>query len=263
MKIDRVILSANNNPLYYHFWNPLSKVYFEKFNILPTLIWYGTPEEITQLGLSDAYGDIIICQPNTNYPLPFQTTWGLFYHTKLFPNDVCLTIGIDQVPLSGMFIKDMIAHLTDDNYVMLIADAYMPHHWTVEGSASPTAYHIGKGETFNKIYQFENNFADEIEKICTAGVKAFWEDTAGRWGMDETYSSKMLRAYRDANGKIVSMNNFGLLCERRIECERHKETPFDVEKLKQGFYSESHLCRPFTNHVDYITKMFEIISNYK
>ena len=38
---------------------------------------------------------------------------------------------------------------------------------------------------------------------------------------------------------------------------------FDVEKLKQGFYSESHLCRPFTNHVDYITKMFEIISNYK
>jgi len=259
MKIDRVILSSNNNPLYYHFWNPLSKVYFEKFNILPTLIWFGTKEEIKELGLSEQYGQIIISGHNENYPLPFQTTWALFYYTKLFPNDVCLTIGIDQVPLSGMFIKDMIKDFSGDSYNMLIADAYLPHHWSKEGGASPTAYHIAKGSTFNNIYKFENTFEAEIEKMCNSGVKAFWEDTAGRWGIDETYSSSKLREYK---GEINSLNNFGLLCERRIECERHIETPFDTDRLKAGWYSESHLCRPFTNHTEYITRMFNTISKY-
>jgi len=262
MKIERVILSSNNNPLYYHFWNPLSKVYFTKFGIMPTLVWFGTEKEVSELGLSDEFGEIIICQANANYPIPFQTTWALFYHTLFYPNEVCLTIGIDQVPLSGMFIKDMISHITDEHYIMQIADAYMPHHWTIEGSASPTAYHIAKGETFNKIYQFEDTFEKEIEKLCNSGVKAFWEDTSGRWGIDETYSSHKLRQYRDSGGKIVSMANFGLLVERRIECERHKEMPFDAERLKQGWYSESHLCRPFTNHTEYITKMFNLISQY-
>ena len=107
---------------------------------------------------------------------------------------------------------------------------------------------------------FEDTFEQEIEKICNAGVKAFWEDTAGRWGLDETYSSMKLREYK---GQINSLNNFGLLCERRIECERHKETPFDIDRLKAGWYSESHLCRPFTNHTEYITKMFNSISDYK
>jgi len=260
MKIDRVILSSNNNPLYYHFWKPLSKVYVEKFGIVPTLIWLGTEAELIELGLQDDYyGEIIIAKANDKYPIPFQTTWALFYHTLFYPNDVCLTIGIDQVPLSRMFF-DMVKDFPDTDYSMLIADAYMPNHWTINGSASPTAYHIAKGSTFNDVYMFEDTFEQEIEKICNAGVKAFWEDTAGRWGLDETYSSMKLREYK---GQINSLNNFGLLCERRIECERHKETPFDIDRLKAGWYSESHLCRPFTNHTEYITKMFNSISDYK
>ena len=256
MKIDRVILSSNNNPLYYHFWNGLSKVYFEKFNIIPTLIWFGTEQEKKDAWLSEEYGQIILAKENTSYLLPFQTTWALFYYTKLFPNDVCLTIGIDQVPLSNMFLNDMVKDFSIDSYNMLIADAYLPHHWSNDGGASPTAYHIAKGSTFNTIYQFSETFEAEIEKMCNSGVKAFWEDTVGRWGIDETYSSYMLRKYK---GQINSLNNFGLLCERRIECERHKETLYSIDRLKAGWYSEAHLCRPFINHVNYITDLYNKI----
>ena len=34
MKIDRVILSVNNNPTYTVFWNIVSKIWKEKFNII-------------------------------------------------------------------------------------------------------------------------------------------------------------------------------------------------------------------------------------
>lgn len=256
MKIDRVILSSNNNPLYFNFWNGLSKVYFEKFNIIPTLIWFGSEQEFKDNNLSTEFGEVVFAKGNDKYPLPFQTTWALFYFTNLYPKDVCMTIGIDQVPLSNMFLNEPIKDFSNDSYNMLIADAYLPHHWSVVGGASPTAYHIAKGETFNKVYQFEKTFESEIEKICNSGVQAFWETTEGRWGIDETYSSSKLREYK---GEINSLNKFGLLCERRIECERHKETVYDLQRLKDGWYSESHLCRPFTNHVKYITDLYNSV----
>ena len=49
MKIDRVLLASNDNINYYPFWNPLSKVYKENFNITPTLIWLGNEDDIDRL----------------------------------------------------------------------------------------------------------------------------------------------------------------------------------------------------------------------
>ena len=60
MKVNRVILSSNNNDLYYPFWNILSKLYKTKFGIEPVLIFLGTEEEKLECGLSDEYGEIII-----------------------------------------------------------------------------------------------------------------------------------------------------------------------------------------------------------
>jgi hypothetical protein len=255
MKVNRVILSSNNNPTYYHFWNPLSKVYVEKFGISPTLVFAGTEDELKELNLSTEYGEIIIQEAHKDYHIPWQTTWMLFWATQFYPEDTCLIIGIDQVPLSDMFLK-MVEPFSEDSYCMLIADAYRPHHWSKEGSASPSSYHIAKGKTFDYVYQFDSDWMKEADKVHKSGIKGFWEDTEGRWGIDETYSSSKLR---QSNVLVHSLDNFGLLCERRIECERHKETPYDLEKLKQGWYSESHLCRPFTNHVEYITNLFNTI----
>lgn len=258
MKINRVILSSNNNPTYYHFWNPLSKVYAQKFKIVPTLVWIGTEEEAKECGISDEYGDIIYAEAHPDYHIPWQTTWALFWATQFYPNDVCWIMGIDQVPLSRMFI-DMVNPFQDTDYAMLIADAYKPHHWTKEGSASPSSYHVAKGETFDKVYGFDADFKTEMTKVHQSGILGFWENTEGRWGIDETYSCHKLRQYE---GVIHSLANFGLLVEHRIECERHKETEYNVSKLRAGLMSESHLCRPYTNHVEYINRMLENIPTY-
>lgn len=256
MKIDRVILSSNFNPTYYHFWNPLAKVYRDKFGIKPTLVWLGSFKELHDAGIDTTLGDIILQEPHKDYPIPFQTTWSLFWATQVFPNDNCLIMGIDQVPLSTMFF-DLVNPLEETDYAMLIADAYKPNYWTA--TASPSSYHVAKGSTYMKAYQFELDFNKEIEKVCNSGVVAFWEATEGRWGIDETYSCAKLR---EGKVNVVAFDKFNLLTERRIECERHKETPYNLELLKQGWYSESHLCRPFTNHKEYITNLFDSIPCY-
>ena len=90
MKIDRVILSTNNNPTYYQFWNPLSKLYKENFGITPTLIFLGSEAELESTSLSREYGDIIRQDIVPSKDVSWTTTWALFYFTKKFPNDICL-----------------------------------------------------------------------------------------------------------------------------------------------------------------------------
>lgn len=253
MKVNRVILSSNYNPTYYEFWNPLSKVYHDKFGIRATLIWFGAYQEAKEAGISREYGDVIYVQPNEKYHTPWQTTWGLFWATQFFLEDTCLIIGIDQVPLSGMFIFDMIKDLPEDAYALLIADAY-GSMW--DKGASPSSYHIAKGSTFVKIYDFDANFALEAEKVYNSGIDALWENTEGKWGIDETYSCHKLR---QSGANIHGFSNFRLLEQKRIECCRNQEPTYDIERLKNHDYSEAHLCRPFSNHSQYIQQLYDSI----
>lgn len=260
MKVERVVLTTNNNPTYYQFWNPLSKVYKTKLGIEPTLVFFGTEDEISELGLSNEYGEIFAIKPSSKYHVPWQTTWGLFHFTQLYPNEVCMVIGIDQVPLSNQFIHERIKDISEDSYVMMIAEAY-GQHWST-GGTSPSSYHIAKGSTFKKVFGFEDKFEDELDKLATSGIRAFWEDTEGRWGIDESYSCHKLREYRDKGGMIHSHDLFSYMCERRIECERHKETLYNMDLLKAGWYVESHMCRPYSNHKQYLDTIFENIPCY-
>jgi len=269
MKIDRVILASNENINYYPFWNPLSKVYKENFKIEPTLIWFGEESDIERLGLSTDYGNIIVQSPHPNYRVGWQTTWSLFYYTKFFPGETITTMGIDQAPLSDIFFRQLIEDTTDEQYVMLIDDAYMPIYWENHNGTSPSAYHIANSEVFNKVYEFEDDFHKEVEKVYNTPVErdwnptcAFWTSGEEKWGLDESYTSKKLREYKTKGGNINAKSRFRLLRDRRIECYRTKETSYDDNLLQNGFYSESHLCRPYTDHVDYINRMLSLIPKY-
>lgn len=253
MKVNRVIMSSDANPLYCDFWNPLSRVYAEKFGIRPTLAWLGTAEQADEMGISNIWGDVKYVAPHPDYLIPWQATWVNFWLTQFYPDEVCLIIGIDQVPLSRLFL-DMVQNLPDNDYAMLIADAYKPNDWT--HTASPSSYHIAMGATFNKAHQFDPIFHREIEKVRNSGIQAFWESGDGMWGIDESYSCHNLRQGRV---NVQAFDRFDLLVQRRIECERWKEPDYDRALLEQGWYSESHLCRPYAAHKEWIDKLFNNI----
>jgi UDP-2-acetamido-3-amino-2,3-dideoxy-glucuronate N-acetyltransferase len=262
MKVNRVILASDNNPLYYSFWNNLSKTYKEKFNINPTLVFFGTEEELKTANLSEEYGNIFLEKKIDDIPL-WQYTWALFYYTKFYLNDVCAVMGIDQIPLGTYFLKDIINNVDEDQYVMLIDNQYTlenkyPLKWD-QGGFSPSAYHIAKGSTFNDIYNFEDTFEKEIKKIDSLNVPTMWEE---KWGTDEGYSSKVLREYHDRK-RISDLSASEQFLNRRIDCHRYYEVPYDINLLNSNYFIECHACRPYEDHKQYLDNLFNSIPKIK
>ena len=261
MKINRVILVSNNNPLYMDFWNNLSFTYKEKFGINPTLIFFGSKDDVVKNGLSEKYGNIIIQNKIDGLP-EWQYTWALFYYTKFYKEDTCVIMGIDQIPLGTYFLKDLISEINDEKYVMLIDNHYTyhkmtPHKWD-SGGYSPSGYHIAKGKTFDEIYNFEDTFEGEILKVKNSGVKPMWDNG---WGTDEAYSCKVLYEYFNRE-RIVDLGKSEYLISRRIDCHRNIEVPYNIDLLNKNYYIECHACRPYSNHKEYLDKLFNNIPKF-
>lgn len=265
MKVEKVILSTNNNEMYYPFWNIVSKIYKTKFGIDPVLIFLGTEEEKKQCDLSEEYGEIIIQDIKIDRPLAWECPWSCFFYTKMFPNETCLIMGIDQIPTGTYFIRDIIKDIPDDYYIMLTDDAYLQSPfktWEV-GGISPTAYHIAKGKIYNDIYKFEDTFEEEIAKVESMNLLTMWGKETGdeKWGYDETYSSKILFENKNNfNIKGLSMNTE--FNRRRIDCFRNYEISYNIDALHQNFYIECHSCRPYKLHKNWIDTLSNNIPSF-
>lgn len=258
MKVTRVILVANDDPKYYQFWNPISKIYKLNFGISPILILFGNNADIYRLKLCDHYGQIIVQEPMSKHHIGWQSTWAMFWFMKIYPDDIFVTMGIDQVPLSNLLIKDLPREYSDDTYLMLADDGYAPQHWSLPSGTSPSSFHIVKGSVADEVYGFEPTFEAELDKVANAGIVPYY-DKDNKWGLDESYSSHKLRQYWDGGGRVVSGNLFNVICERRIECCRLNEAPYDENKLKMGWYGDAHFCRPVSEHQVYIDKLLSLI----
>lgn len=259
MKITRVLLASNDNAIYWQFWNPVSRVYRENFGIHPTLIWFGHPTDIAKFGLSQRWGDIIVQAPHPKHHIGWQSAWSIFWFMRMFPEDTFCTMGIDQVPLSPILIRDIPEKFHDDTYLMLADDAYRPQHWDNDGGTSPTSFHIVKGSVAEEVYGFEPTFHSEIEKLANSGIRPFYDQGETKWGIDESYSSHKLRQYRDAGGCISSVGMFAQICRMRIECCRVNEPVYNENSLVDGKLGDAHLCRPFADHKPYIEKILRLI----
>lgn len=263
MKVNRVILSSNNNDLYYPFWNILSKLYKTKFGIEPVLIFLGTEEEKLECGLSDEYGEIIIYDIKVEGKLAWECTWALFYFTKFFLDDNCMIMGIDQIP-TGTYFFDLIKDIDEESYIMLTDDAYKTSGLTWEnGGISPSAYHIAKGKVFNDIYKFEDTFEEELDKIKKLNLKTMWANETGTktWGYDETYSSMILFNNKEKH-KIIGLSKNTEFTQRRIDCFRNIEVNYNIDALRNNFYIECHSCRPYKEHKIWIDNLVNNIPNF-
>jgi hypothetical protein len=270
MKIDRVILATDSNPLYVQFWNPISKVWKTKFDIEPTLIFLGTQHQLQSSNLSEEYGKIIRQEPVKNIQTAWTSTWSLYYYTQLFLEDTIVIMGIDQLPLSKDFLVNRIKDINHNAYVMLIADAYDgPNVWQNTPRNKmigrfPTAYHVAKGNRFKEIYQFEETFEKEILKIDNhPNLHYIQHGNLCKWGIDESYASHKLREYyqNNNNNNIVSLNLIKELAARRIDRSDLSEVfnPEMIKKINDGYFIESHLPRPLNENLDLFNYLLDNI----
>lgn len=254
MKVDRVIFAVNSNPLYADFWNVFSPVWKQRFNITPTLIFVGTDEEMAKCRLSSTYGEIIRVDPVPSVILnpgkDWSVTWAFMWAPVLFPNDICMTSGIDQLPLSDLFFK-MLEPIPDNKYVVGFNGAYRD-----QPLLYPSSHHVARGLTFVKIYELVSRWDVEVQRIFDKRLDHLHLDNVCYWGLDEAHSSKVLNEYTNQN-EIVRMDMFfDEWVPRRIDRGGHGMR-YDVGQLEKGWYSELHAPRPYNQYKDWIDKVIK------
>ncbi|TXH14394.1 MAG: hypothetical protein E6R03_09355 [Hyphomicrobiaceae bacterium] len=225
------------------------------FGFEPTLSFLGTESERKELRLEE-HGEVVTLDPSfgaRRAVRDWRVTWGLFYAASLFPVDICMTHGIDQIPLSRYFDS---LFLCPDKYVVGLADAY--------GSDSifPSSHHVAVGELFKSELEVENRWEDEITKVEKYGEEHKSEfslpffDQRTFWGLDEIRSSSLLLRSPSADLKQGIFHS--VLRQNRLD--RGTSLHYDPRRLLEGGYSEIHCPRPILPHTRYIETLLSGIN---
>ena len=274
MKIDRVILTLNNNKTYTPSWNIVAPIWENIFNIKPTLIFNGTQEEFDSNNFDLSFGDYIILDsiPGVSEPNPdWSVTWSLFWGASQYPDDVCLLSGIDQIPIGDFFFKEILKY-DDDKFVIGFSDAYTNYDINTLGYFNtqtnvlyPSSHLAGKGKKFKEIYQILDNWEDEIVKVFNTKDRYHLKNNFylnRLWGLDECYSSEMISIFNKQED-IVHLGIFwDYWYKNRIDLNGRINHNFDIDLVKSGYYSEV-TCKGIEYHKDEIEMIINNINKLK
>tara|TARA_R100001082_G_scaffold110310_1_gene89892 strand:+ start:224 stop:1021 length:798 start_codon:yes stop_codon:yes gene_type:complete len=248
MKIKRAVVCLNSSPLYSGMWDILAEVYEKTTDIIPTLIFCGTKDELEKEVKTD-FGEVYIFPQYKEFverpDLDWTVTWTLFWAiANKFPDDVCCFTGIDELPISAV-LWEKISKIPDNKYIVgLGSKPYGDFEHIASG------HNIGKGSTFKKILDIHSDLKVELNRVwelrydlsrCNFGWNL--EDN-GWWGMDEAYISSKLYDHPDVvfiDNDWVSENLQSKKIDRMFNCS------YDIHRLNTKDYWTAHLIRPITD----------------
>jgi hypothetical protein len=251
--LDRVILVLSDNLLYEGFWEYSSKFWKNKFGVQPTLFFYGDQKNIKiDRTIGEIYDLPFIEETCVNKNRDWACTWGLFYGASLFENDICMTCGIDQAPLSDSFFKSINHYNYDLDYVVGLSEAYNNNNWYV------SSHHVAKGKIFKKALNIDDNWENELIKVFSQRFN-YGQMYGGNdfWGLDELHSSNILNNYEHLKRH---RGFYQYLYNNRID--RGYNLNVNIEKLKNGEYSELHSPRPYKKHIDFLEQIYNLTPSF-
>ena len=143
MKLDKVILSSDDNPDYLEFW-PIVSEAWRNIGIEPILFYTGKNkiknENVFNFNLEKC--DSAFIAQNVRLLAP-----------TLFPNDTCIISDIDNMPLSEDYFQGNIVNITDNQFVIYRPDATSEYMISIMWNAA-------KGSKWIDIFE-----VDSVESI--------------------------------------------------------------------------------------------------
>lgn len=244
MKLDRVIFCLNNNPNYgAGFWNINSKIWKLVFGIKSTIVYLGNIEDETYKKLSNEFGDILVLPEIKNYS-NWYVPMSVFYTiANYYPEEVCMTCGIDQIPLGSKNFINLIESTPEDYYLIGFGRAYGHSNYY------PSSHMVARGSIFKKALKIEDSWELEVERLKNYGLKINFVE----WGIEEKFLGHLLNNYEN---KIIPPDSF-FSNWNSLRLARSSSLVYDENLLLQNHYSELHSPRPFDSHKEYIINLSE------
>lgn len=239
MKIDRVILSSDNNPTYLPFWPLAAQAWQKKIGVRPTLALIATKD----VEVDETFGDVIRFEPIEGVPNGLYAQVIRILLPCFFEDDVCIISDIDMFPMNKDYFVKSVEKFPDDVFVTFRdqADSYY-----TSNNIYPMCYNVAKGKVFKEILGL--NSLEEIPEI----VKKWASYNLG-WNTDEIILGRYLNSWSEKDSRFVKL---GQRVTRRLDRIYWFYYDWLVE---QNWYIDVAPLRPYSQYKDEIDRIAKLM----
>jgi hypothetical protein len=229
--IDYVVISSDDNPMYKDFYPIVAKRWFD----LGFKTYYVNITDEDSIEESE-WGIVHKMKSLDFVSTGFQSQVVRLF-TSTFIEARLLMSDIDMLPLNGNYFSSISKDLNDKNVIIFSGQPYgdVPYY--------PMCYVLSKSENFKKYLNIENlSFEHYCKKLYSKYGNAWNTDENFMYDQFENFKEQLLiRRDRDFSRRIDRGNWF-----------------YNESALKNGYYIDSHLLRPYNTHKKYIDKLVEL-----
>jgi hypothetical protein len=231
MTIDRVLLVWDGNPFYQGFYEMHQKLW-PKLGIKTSLAFVSNGANAAAIPKT---GDVIVLEDKSDVPFTpppgrnWKATMAIIHAPRLFPGEVVMVTGMDQFPASRMFL-DKVAEVPDDELISGIGSL----------SHIPTGNIVAHHDTWSRIMEpAPMDFTDLIEWTWAQNLDVTgYGNIAIGWGNDEVLFTKLAQQCEGLKVRTLFENCWPEWLEKVLGITQVEP---DMEKLKNGEYSELHI----------------------
>ena len=246
MKLDCIVTSVNNNPLYADFiplfiktWNKLYPHVDVKIIYIHTHI----PENIKKYEKH-----IILFPPLPNVSPVFTSQYiRLLYPALLkYQNGIMIT-DMDILPMNRKYFSENIQHIQNDKFVSM-------RNCLLSEKQIAMCYCVANNKTWGNIFQIKT-----LEDVKTRLTKISHHYNGNiSWFLDQ------IHLYHNVKYWNSKTNNCIILKDQQTKFNRLDRNTFTLNKniiqsIKNGKYSDYHCYRPYNNYKEINEKIFELL----
>lgn len=240
MKIDKVILSSNDNPDYLDFW-PIVSEAWELMGVEPILIYTGSKS-------LEFKGNIIYFNPKgLDSAFVAQNIRILF--PALLDNKNCIVSDIDNLPLSKKYFLDSIDSISDDSFIIYRPEACPPNMISMMWNAANSS-------TWKEIFKVDN--IEDINKKLKRWYSNKYSIRGKAWYTDQIKLRKYVNKFSKKNGARVKLLDDEILNFNRFNRNKLNEHYEIMKNNNDVIFSDFHMPRPYKDYQEIINEIFNI-----
>jgi hypothetical protein len=234
MKIDYVIISSDDNPMYKDFYPIVAK----RWNQLGIKTYYINITDCDEIS-EDEFGVVHKIKDVGFVNTGFQSQVVRLFASKYINGNILMS-DIDMFPISKDYYFQNLKDLTDDNVIIYSGQPYgdIPYY--------PMCYVLSHSNNFSKYLGLNNlNFYE----YCAMLIERYGQN----WNTDENFMYEQFENYKD---KLLVLHRD---LSRRLD---RSNWSFNLDDLKSGYYLDSHMLRPYEHYKKNIDELVYYVEQF-
>lgn len=243
LKLDRVILATDANPMYLEFWPIAAKVWRQVTGLRPTLALIAD----SSVTVDETLGDVIRFEPIPGISTALQAQVIRLLLPAFFPDDGCILSDIDMIPLQKNYFINHAINVPDDFFII-----YRNRAYNDQDNHYPICYNAAKGRVFADVFGITGITSTELRASIRAKI-AQWANLNHGWHTDELYLTQGIQNWQHYQTHVIKLNHD---TGPRIDRNRWG---YDINFFKAGIYLDAHLLRPYAKHKSEIDRLVHLL----